>query len=266
MIYDKAHIERTQTRSGKHFRSAFSNHDHSSSVETNSLCSHLHAFSQLLCFPFLLLLLNYFCSNGHCPYSSSVKKPAADCRRIPVGCATFTLKGQTPSQHREKKGHYCLSPSFEKKYRYVSNKIFSELSPNIVLEILMQLSRWGSRKMLVSNDNVLNDKKNMYYNWVAKMCGWAFILHSVSSTATLLNVRQYNRLRQQLHTPASIPHAHYLELKQTHTHATHVHQPSLPTTLLCWEKGWLLYQETSCSVCLLETTGALPARSFNNAE
>lgn len=80
--------------------------------------------------------------------------------------------------------------------------------------------------------------------------------------------RQCNNIRRGGKQSTTLPVSLYLStnihtyIDMVHTHTT----PWLPTTLLCWETGGLLYQESSGSVRLLETTGRLPAPSFNNVK
>ena len=99
----------------------------------------------------------------------------------------------------------------------------------------------------------------------------AFILlsHPVSSTTTLRTKDdRYHNVRQgrQSTTLPVLPMNTTFSLS-TNTHILHTHaRPILPTNLLCWEKGGLLYQESSSSVCLLEMTGALPAQSLNKVD
>lgn len=80
----------------------------------------------------------------------------------------------------------------------------------------------------------------------------------------LADTRQYNNIRQEGRSTNLPAYLSWILLNiWIQTHILHTPRPLFATTLLCWEKGgWDCF--TRKAVALLETTGGLPAWSFNN--
>lgn len=97
-----------------------------------------------------------------------------------------------------------------------------------------------------------------------RMCWHSFCILYRKKTSCWQKAIKQCQLKQYLcqYVALTVRHTR-TQTTDTHTHwQIHMHiSPLLPTTLLCSEKGGLLYQESSGSICLLETTGALPACS-----